>query len=151
MINPIYKVRKLRLTAVIVISIALMTLSACGDIRQLFSTESDQQGQLAEVLFNAEVVPIIAEDSKVMLEVLDDVTGLYFNSSRFEMTMDEAGNYSVRIPLPVSSEVKYRYVRVATGTAYEFTTRQEQVRFRIARINGPEIIEDIISAWVKKR
>lgn len=99
-------------------------------------------------MFRAELPEPLPEDSKLMLEMLDDVTGLYFNSSRFEMAQDDVLNYAIRIPLPVSSDMKYRYVRINTSSSYEFTSHQEQVRFRLARINGPEIIDDIITTWV---
>lgn len=82
-----------------------------------------------------------------MIEILDDVSGIYFNSSRFDLSLESGLDYSIRIPLPVSTEIKYRYVLVGNGTTYEFNSQGQQVRFRIARINGPEIIEDQVSGW----
>ncbi|HPD63666.1 MAG TPA: hypothetical protein PLP77_09745, partial [Anaerolineaceae bacterium] len=82
-----------------------------------------------------------------MMEILDDVSGIYFNSSRFDLSLDSVLDYSIRIPLPVSTDIKYRYVLVGDGTSYEFNSQGQQVRFRIARINGPEIIEDQVSGW----
>lgn len=82
-----------------------------------------------------------------MLEILDDVTGLYFNSSRFELFKDDSFHYSTRIPLPVSADIKYRYILFSEGTSYEFNSQNQQVRFRIARVNGPEIIDDLLSGW----
>ncbi len=82
-----------------------------------------------------------------MMEILDDVSGIYFNSSRFNLSLDSGLDYSIRIPLPASTDIKYRYVLVGDGTTYEFNSQSQQVRFRIARINGPEIIEDQVSGW----
>lgn len=103
---------------------------------------------LAEVLFQVRSAVEIPADSKMMLEILDDVTGVYFNSSRFEMTKNVDSVFYIKVPLKVSTEVKYRYVlENSNGSEYEHDAEHQQVRFRILRINGPHIIEDIIAGW----
>lgn len=89
----------------------------------------------------------IPADAKVMLEIVDDVTGVYFNAVRYDMARDDAMHYSIRIPLKASTEVKYRYVQVSSATTYERNADGEQVRFRIAHLESPQIIEDIVATW----
>ncbi len=123
-------------------------LSACSILPGIGSSRSNSEFPLAEVLFQSRTAVEIPADAKMMLEILDDVTGVYFNSSRFEMTRDGESVYSIRVPLKVSTEVKYRYVLEDSETSvYEHNAEHQQVRFRILRINGPQIVEDIIAGW----
>jgi len=135
----------------VVIGIIFSQIAACSVLAG-FNTNrnSNESQQLAEVLFRVAVKDPLPADAKLTLEILDDVTGLYFNSSRFEMGQDDNYNYSIRIPLKISSEIKYRYVREAAGSDYEYDTQQQQVRFRILRVDGPQIVEDIITTWMDK-
>jgi hypothetical protein len=71
------------------------------------------------VLFKVTLPEDVTADAKVMLEIVDDVTGVYFNAARYEMVREDAAHYSLRIPLKISTEVKYRYVRVSSQTDYE--------------------------------
>jgi len=131
----------------------LLSLVACSlPARILPVLQGFTKGEMpqAEVLFKVNLQKPLPTDTKLMLEVLDDVTGLYFNATRFELTKDDDLYYSAMILLSVNTEVKYRYVRMNDFTDYEFTSRQEQVRFRVLRVNGPEIILDHISGWINE-
>ncbi len=128
---------------------SFLLLVSCGtSFRGLFQSGIQAQQPKAEVLFRVHVPAPLSEDTRLMVEILDDVTGIYFNSSRFELSGEDALNYSIRIPLLIAADIKYRYVMVSNGSSYEFNSQNQQVRYRIARINGPEIIDDLISAWV---
>lgn len=83
-----------------------------------------------------------------MLEIVDDVTGIYFNASRYEMAKDDATHYSLSLPLKVSTELKYRYVRVSDTVEYERNGKNQEVRFRIVHLNGPQIVDDIITTFL---
>ena len=133
------------------IILLITPLSACSILPGIGSSQSNSEFPLAEVLFKVRTAAEVPADSKMMLEILDDVTGVYFNSSRFEMMRDVDSVYSIRVPLKVSTEVKYRYVLENSDTSeYEHNAEHQQVRFRILRINGPQIIEDIIAGWPMK-
>ncbi len=83
-----------------------------------------------------------------MLEIVDDVTGIYFNASRYEMAKDDATHYSLSLPLKVSTELKYRYVRVSDTVEYERNGKNQEVRFRIVHLDGPQIVDDIIATFL---
>lgn len=140
-----WKIRGISL-GLIVLSIAFF-LSSCSTLSQLLPSNNKAEIQLAEVLFKASLPQEFPEDSKLMLEILDDVTGIYFNASRFEMTREDATHFSIRIPLKVSTDLKYRYVRVSDTSDFELNSKGQEVRFRIARLDGPQIIQDIVTAW----
>ena len=138
---------------VLIIAFFLLYLSACSLPEGILSSlqgAAKQDLPTAEVLFKVVLRQPLQQDTRLMLEVLDDVTGLYFNATRFELTRDEDLHYSVRIPMSVTTEVKYRYIRVGDGTEYEFDSRQQQVRYRILKVNGPEIILDHIARLINK-
>lgn len=126
-------------------------LSACS-MKPTDELVSDNNYPKAEIVFQVTIPKPIDKDSKMILEVLDDVTGLYFNSSRFDMAKKDDLNYFIRIPMIISSEAKYRYIRsdVNSQVEYEYTSEGQQVRYRIAKISGPDIVQDTIAAWISE-
>lgn len=136
----------LALTLVIVF-LSFSLLTSCSYFPPLSQQAGNAEFQLAEVLFKVSLPDEMPAASRLMLEILDDVTGVYFNATRYEMVRNDATHYSLVIPLKASTEVKYRYVRVTNSTDYEQNAGGEQVRFRIARLDGPQVIEDIVAAW----
>jgi hypothetical protein len=141
------KFSSLRINLLIIACSFLFIVSCAPATRGLIQNNTHARIPMAEVLFRVKIPAPIPEGSKLMMEILDDVSGIYFNSSRFNLSLDSGLDYSIRIPLPASTDIKYRYVLVGDGTTYEFNSQSQQVRFRIARINGPEIIEDQVSGW----
>lgn len=83
-----------------------------------------------------------------MLEVVDDITGLAFNPTRYEMTQQDDKTYFVKLNVVVSADIKYRYVRQSGIATVEYDSRGEQVRFRMAEISGPAIFQDTVSGWI---
>lgn len=131
----------------LILFLSLVLLSACSNFPLQPSLSGNNDFQLAEVLFKVSLPEELPADAKIMLEIVDDVTGVYFNAARYEMDRDEAAHYSLRIPVKISTEVKYRYVRVSNETDYERNADGDQVRFRIGRVDGPQIIEDVVAVW----
>ena len=132
---------------IIALLICSLLLSSCVPFSAV--SPGNLQGQPeVEVRFTAKLARPLPDGVELNLEILDDVTGLYFNSTRLTMAMESPDTYKVLVPLPALTEIKYRYVGVSSSSLYEFSTKNEQVRFRIARINGAGSIEDIIPAWI---
>lgn len=102
---------------------------------------------LAEVTFTAELAAPIGTDSKIYINILDEVTGLALNPQRFEMTAVENGLYTVTLPFQIGSVVKYRFSREGSSSALEYTPMGAQVRYRMFRVDGPSSVHDLISAW----
>lgn len=123
-------------------------ISACALLNPNSTVNNLSDYPRAEIVFQVALPDPLPEDSKMILEVLDDVTGLYFNSSRFEMAKKDDLNFFIRLPLAISSEVKYRYIRAGASTDYEYNSQNQQVRYRILRVDEPEIVQDFVATWM---
>lgn len=134
---------------VLVVFLSSGILSACSAF-PLFSETKTNYPQ-AEVVFQVVLPAPVPQDAKLMLEIVDDVTGLAFNPTRYEMTQQDDKTYFVKLPLVIGSVIKYRYVRQASVSTVEFTPQGNQVRFRLAEVTGPAIFRDTVSAWIDQK
>lgn len=147
MIHPIRSLRKHVIPLILVVLIFLQVISGCSS--EIFSTNNDNNSgnATAEVVLNVQLPSTLQPSDKLLLEVLDDVTGVYFNATRYEMTRKDDLNYFTHVPAWISSEIKYRYVKVGATSEYEYNARNQQVRFRLLKVTGPEVLQDTIAAW----
>jgi hypothetical protein len=83
----------------------------------------------------------------ILMSVLDEVTGLALNAKRYTMEASGDGEYSVVIPFPVGTTVKYRYSRQGDILAEEHTTDGRAVRYRMYQVEAPGEVHDVISRW----
>ena len=141
----------------IVVSLLLMILSGCnlftqkdisGQTGSDFSTSTPQDElPQAMVTFHVQVPPETPANEPVYLYILDEVTGLALNPKHYEMNPLEDFSYTVSLPFTIGTVIKYRYSRQATYVSTEYTSKQEQVRYRLTLVDGPTEINDIVSAW----
>lgn len=96
-------------------------------------------------------VPSTAPPGDIGLELLDEVTGLALNPQRYKMTEEKPGVYTVQIPITVGSVIKYRYLRQENTLGIEYTSFGNQVRYRMAVIQGPMLLQDTVTAWTDYR
>jgi hypothetical protein len=99
------------------------------------------------VTFRVQVPTGSLPQEQVLLTLLDEVTGLPHNTIQHTMEAGDDGTYSITIPLTVGSTVKYRYAHTGTYTAYEHTSDQRPVRYRVYLVETPGILQDVVSAW----
>ncbi|MCJ7535421.1 MAG: hypothetical protein MUO57_07810, partial [Anaerolineales bacterium] len=102
---------------------------------------------LATVTFRVEIPVNTPAGQPILLSILDEVTGLGLNISRKEMQKIDESTYSITLPFPVGANIKYRYARQDTFIAEEHTTHQQPVRYRIYRVDGPGVVQDIVATW----
>lgn len=129
----------------------LVQMTACSSLLRGIGLGSTPDYPTAEVVFQVSLPEPLDEQNQLVLEVLDDITGMYFNASRYEMVQKQGSVYFTHVPLIISSEIKYRYVKVGENTGYEFNSQNSQVRFRILKVTGPELVQDIVSAWIDRK
>ncbi len=137
-------------TLILLLTTTLLT--ACSSLFQrpnksIAFTETVENYPKAEVVFQVRLPAPLVEGEKLLLEILDDVTGVYFNPTRYEMAKQNDQDYFVRLPLIVHAKVKYRFLRQSSQTIYEHTTQNNMVRFRMLLVNGPLVIQDAVAAW----
>jgi len=102
----------------------------------------------AEVVFQVALPAAIPSSSGVVLEILDEVTGLAFNPTRYQMQPVTTTTFFVRVNLPVNSVIKYRFSRLDTIAIPEYTPDNHPVRYRLYEISGPAVIQDTVAAWM---
>lgn len=143
---------------IVIIFFVMVILSlACSTTNPpLFSTQTPQPTPtiqtrelepLAAVTFQVEIPPYSPSDQPILLSILDEVTGLALNISRYEMQKIDDHIYSITHPFPVGANIKYRYARQDVYIAEEHTTDGRPVRYRIFRVDGPGTVRDIVSTW----
>jgi hypothetical protein len=91
--------------------------------------------------------PLPAGES-VNLVVLDELTGLPFNQQHYPMQLEDNQHLVLIRPFPVDGVIKYRYDRQGTYSAQEYGPDARPVRYRMLVVDGPELVEDIVSRWV---
>ncbi|KAF0112539.1 MAG: hypothetical protein FD147_135 [Chloroflexi bacterium] len=122
-------------------------LAACSSINEITFQETIENYPKAEIVFQVKLPASVPSDSKVIFEILDDVTGLYFNALQFDMVQQDNQNYFIRMPLVIGSEVKYRFLRKGALTDIEYNTQNKPVRFRVLKVTGPALLQDSIAGW----
>ena len=56
-------------------------------------------------------IPTPLNDGDVLaISILDEVTGLPFNSTNYPLKAVDAQTYSIELPLPLETVIKYRYI-----------------------------------------
>ncbi len=139
--------------------LALVTMSCTWsliDINQFMPTPAPDGGgssatatpvPLAEVNINLALPVPLAPGESLYLALLDEVTGLGLNPLAYQMQPVDAQKYTVKLPIPVGSILKYRYIRQAGAAIQEYTGQGMPVRYRVAYIAGPASIDDILTTW----
>ncbi len=101
----------------------------------------------AEVVFETTLPQAAAENITVQLEILDEISCLNFNPTRYDMSLKGETTYYVRIPLPINSIVKYRYILNTSPITPEKDLDGNDIRYRMVSISEPVVIRDIVAAW----
>ena len=84
----------------------------------------------------------------VFVDILDEVTGLALNPTRYRMDSIDSSHFTIQLPIRVGETIRYRYVRDGDIPAVEYTSAGQQVRYRLLVISTPTSVEDIVSAWM---
>lgn len=134
----------------------LLLSSSCSSLSNLVT---NQQGPTplpfpsptplpaAEAIFNVlppEGTPV---DADLAMVLLDEVTGLAYNTSTIPMTRLADGRWQARLTPPFGSLLRYRYIRRVPIPADEVTAVGAPIPYRISHISGPIQIDDIVAAW----
>lgn len=101
----------------------------------------------ATVRFQVQLPRNTPPHEPVYLMLLDEVTGLALNASRYEMYAVDDLNYEISLPFPLGSTLKYRYARQGAYLAEEHTSSKRPVRYRLVYVEGPVSVKDVVSAW----
>lgn len=102
---------------------------------------------VAQTTFTAVLPEALPPNEKLVLAILDELTGLSINPAQYEMKAIDSLTYSATVPLIYNAVVKYRYVRSGSADAFEDAQSGAPIRYRMAHAAGPAEIRDIIGSW----
>ena len=152
--NPHYRIQsKIHLTVLTIFILSILT-TACSVFQQtdqasdepIFEETVENYPQ-AEVVIQVKLPTAVVEGEKVILEIVDDVTGVYFNPSQYEMVQQDKENYFIRLPFTIGEKIKYRFMRRGSQQYYEQNSQNEEIRYRVLYVNGPLLIQDLVAGW----
>ena len=104
--------------------------------------------QESEIIFNVEIPKNTPPDQPININLLDEVTGLAINAKKHSMERVEDGFYSITLPIPLGSTVKYRYSRQGEAAPVEeHISDGRQLRYRLFHVEGPGEVQDVVTRW----
>jgi len=112
--------------------------------------EIAQELPVSETVFEVSLPEKLKNGEIVYLEILDEVTGIALNPTRYEMQSKDDLTLFVRIPIINGSFVKYRYVKRSEIDVIEFCSDGTQVYYRSYMVNRPSVAKDIVSSWANE-
>ncbi|MDY6873134.1 MAG: hypothetical protein SVR81_04085 [Chloroflexota bacterium] len=101
----------------------------------------------ADVQFILEIPPDLSDGERIVLEVLDEVTGLPYNGRQYDLTALDDRRYGTTLTFPTGSVVKYRYLKVSNTFIGEATLASEPVRYRLLVVHDEQIVQDQLQQW----
>jgi len=100
-----------------------------------------------EVQFSVQLPSSLPENVKIVLEVLDEVTGLPYNTRLYDMTESGELKYSTALSFPQGSIIKYRYVKIGSTMTPEVVSDGQPVRYRLFYVKSSDSAVDILQCW----
>lgn len=102
---------------------------------------------LTPVTFLVTVPRDTPPDQPIQFSLLDEVTGLAINPTRYLMEEKEDYIYEITLDLPVGAVIQYRYSRQAPLIAEEHIADGRPVRYRLYKVDGPSNVHDVVTRW----
>jgi hypothetical protein len=114
---------------------------------QIFENISDLATNPVEIQFQLALPQSIEGSEKIVIEIIDDVTGLPYNSSFTELKIFSDQIYITTLTIPAGSVIKYRYAKVAQNITPEATPDGEPITYRLFSASNNAIVTDVLQAW----
>ncbi len=101
----------------------------------------------APVTFNLTLPSPLLPGETLYLSMVDEVTGLGLNAVNHAMQGMDTLHYTLTLPFPVGSLVRYRYLRQSTLPILEADSGGNLVRYRLYAAAAPGVVQDIVTSW----
>ncbi len=139
---------KLGLHLLILLSFSVLVMS-CNSANSLAVVVEDEPVlSEAEIIIQAQLPAPLDHEVTLGVEVLDEVTGLAFNPTRYQLEKIDDLNYFVRITAPIGSILKYRYIKLTEIPSPEYSSGSSPIRYRLFHVTGPSIQKDFVAGWI---
>jgi hypothetical protein len=109
-------------------------------------TQEENTIYKADITFQVEIPAEISE-GEIDLEILDEITGLNLNPTRYTMLKIDAIHYAINLPFEIGSVIKYRYTVQGNPALSELTAFGKPIRYRIYYVQSPGMVKDIVCSW----
>ncbi|MCB2202979.1 hypothetical protein KQH56_03140 [bacterium] len=108
---------------------------------------NDLETPPTDIQFILETPTVLSDGERIVLEVLDEVTGIPYNGRQYDLAELGDRQYGTTLSFPTGSVVKYRYLKVSNTFVSEATLSDEPVRYRLLVANDQEIVQDQLQQW----
>ena len=134
--------------------IILILLTGCH-FPGIRDSQTENQGkQLAEytvptvkIQFILQLAQPVEGDERILIEILDEVTGLPYNITAIELEKKSELEFSLEKPFPAGSVVKYRYARLSDSRLLEIQPNGDPVRYRLFYADQASQVVDQVWGW----
>jgi hypothetical protein len=133
--------------------LSLIILSACNlpstlsPDASIYENVNDLATPPVNIQFQLLLPKSAPEDENIVLEILDDVTGLLYNSKLIVMEKQSDQIYQTTLSVPSGSIIKYRYGKVKDIVTPEIVPGGEPVFYRLYYAHSNQTVSDILHAW----
>lgn len=101
----------------------------------------------AEVIFLIQIPENTPQNKTINFEIVDEITGIPFNSQRYATKRIDNTHAMVHMPLHVGDIVKYRYSLEGSPVQYEHGADGSVIRYRTVLIPGLNTYVDQVVSW----
>lgn len=132
-------------------------VSACGQT----TTQTPDQNQIGGIEQFTQDLPyteaeFILEipsptENEIVFEVVDDITGIELNPTRYVMDKLDDNHYHLILPVQSPSIIKYRFYKNNGLPVYETDASNNLVEYRTAYITGPITINNQLINWTDEQ
>ena len=135
-------------------TLLVMLFSACS--LPLASKSADTPPALTEdqltppnvaIQFNLTLPMALGAGERVVLELVDEVTGVPYNTRQYDLTPTSESEFTITLDFPQGSVLKYRYVRIGTEMIPEATPQTDAVRYRMLAAEENTTVADRLQFW----
>ena len=138
--------KKINKSISVILIMTLIVLTAyCVDPLPL--KNKTQKLSFAETSFEVRIPSALNAGESILLEMIDEVTGIALNPERFKMDSSDGLTYTLRLPLVVGSVIRYRYVKDGQTGIIERDPNGSQVHYRLYQVADASVVRDLITTW----
>lgn len=138
---------------VFTVMLCLVFLSGCyfpssiSPDSRIFDSVSDFSMPPVNVQFQLALPEPATSGERIVVEILDDVTGLPYNSRVYELKQLSDRVYETTLSVPSGSVIKYRYGKIGQPITLESTVDGNPVDYRLLYAPISITVQDHLQAW----
>ncbi len=144
-------IRNAVVTSLILLLMGCQTVPtpAPGSINTVDDQTANETGEpeTVAVTFVADIPKELTREQELMVEFLDEITGLAIVPVRVPMEKVEGARYQLTKDLPDRTVIKYRYYRKGENPSVEYNAIEQQVRYRTIFTPYARQVHDLIAGW----